>query len=554
MSSSDNKSSTKETAKQLNLLLKPCKDERADAIRLDDLRRLFSQQDMTPPTSDNTSSSSDAIQKWKLFLNQALQKMVVQLMERMKYRQTAVRTFWGILAACPAYSKCHQYPFVSLELLVKWVQSLPPHLDKSWQTMVESEFFHQYIDIQYYAYIVLTQLATDQYNRNRNDSDAAGVLYRLLMLLPQLKSQQQIDTGSFFISPPINGTPELEDDPSDDEDDDEEEEGSEDDDDDDASSSDNESEMQSPSTKRARTQTETSQIIRIFPFQHLRAHYKVMARAWFAILKLRLSTPHLHHALQTLPTNVLPLIPNPLRFSEFFVQAYDTKDSGVIPVLALDGLFFLILEQGLEYPNFYSSLYRILQPSMFHVKYRSRFLDLLIKCLTKNDMLPAHIVAAFVKRLLRAALTAPPSGCLVTLALTSNLLRKHPECACLIHRNQGREDTSVNDVYDAETDDPTLCRALESSLWELEALSAHYYPAVATLAQSIGREKEDAPFYEMSDFMAHTYKSLFDQERKRLEKKRKKVPLTFHKPKGLFVENDIFQGLLNLSETDEETS
>ena len=39
-------------------------------------------------------------------------------------------------------------------------------------------------------------------------------------------------------------------------------------------------------------------------------------------------------------------------------------------------------------------------------------------------MLPAYVVAAFCKKLLRLGLAGPPSGALFVLALVSNLIRK----------------------------------------------------------------------------------------------------------------------------------
>lgn len=90
--------------------------------------------------------------------------------------------------------------------------------------------------------------------------------------------------------------------------------------------------------------------------------------------------------------------------------------------------------------------------------------------------------------------------------------------------------------------------ALESSLWELSALSHHYYPAVVTLAKSIGTESETTPMHMIDDFLRHTYKSLFEQERKR--SKRRKVPLAFVEPKGLFSgEDDVLAGTVRLSPT-----
>lgn len=98
--------------------------------------------------------------------------------------------------------------------------------------------------------------------------------------------------------------------------------------------------------------------------------------------------------------------------------------------------------------------------------------------------------------------------------------------------------------------------ALESSLWELSALSQHYYPAVAALAKSVGTEDAKTPLHNMDDFLRHTYKSLFSQERKRGDgsKKRQKhlasTPLTFVKPKGLFTNNDLFCNMIAVTKAD----
>ena len=105
----------------------------------------------------------------------------------------------------------------------------------------------------------------------------------------------------------------------------------------------------------------------------------------------------------------------------------------------------------------------------------------------------------------------------------------------------------------------TRSPALESSLWELSALERHYPPAVSTLAKSVGTEDDSTtPMHDVEEFMAHTYKSLFDQERKRLggeggsaagraKNKRRKVALTFEEPAGLFGGEDVFGGSFKCS-------
>lgn len=99
-----------------------------------------------------------------------------------------------------------------------------------------------------------------------------------------------------------------------------------------------------------------------------------------------------------------------------------------------------------------------------------------------------------------------------------------------------------------------LSVALESSLWELSALQKHYHPAISALAKSCGTEDDKTLMYDMEDFMAHTYKSLFEQEKKRVEStsagkgaKKSRVSLTFVEPTGLFTKDDVFGDFLKCS-------
>ena len=109
----------------------------------------------------------------------------------------------------------------------------------------------------------------------------------------------------------------------------------------------------------------------------------------------------------------------------------------------------------------------------------------------------------------------------------------------------------MDDRFDADAPDPARTRALESSLWELAALGRHFHPAVAGLAKSVGTESDRTPMHDMDEFLLHTYKSLFETERKRMDpksKRQKAVPVTFEKPTGLFTPNDTFAGILSVPE------
>jgi U3 small nucleolar RNA-associated protein 19 len=533
--------SSAQTAQQIKILLKPVKDEKSDAARLDELRRLFGQLlqrgEFTlggaAPTTATTPSGAVA-QKWRAFLLKSFHTMVTQLQRTMEQdgRKSAVRTLFGVVAACPVSGAV---PYVNATLLEQWLKSLTKVQDlddKALRSMVQGEFLLPYRDVQYYAWVAIAKLAKDMYQQKQSGEGQHERLFQLLLMIPIPTNQKDLDSGTFIFTPPKHAVAK-----DDDDNDDTDEESDQDDDEQETSeeeASDEESEQDETSRKRKRASPAKA---RTFAFEQIKAHRKALSNAWLAILKLNLPTQALKQALVILP-QALSQVPEPLRFADFFMQAFDNR--GVLPVLALDGLFSLMTEHNLEYPVFYASLYSLLQPSLLYVKYRTRFFELLTKCLVRNQMLPAHIVASFCKRLLRISLSAPPPSILFCLALTGNLLRKHPECACLIHRST----TIDEDAFDAETDDPTQTRALESSLWELHALANHYYPSVTTLAKAIGTETATTPMYELPDFLAHTYKSLFDQERK--QQSRRKVALTFHEPKLLFGEHDVLTGIVSV--------
>ena len=78
-------------------------------------------------------------------------------------------------------------------------------------------------------------------------------------------------------------------------------------------------------------------------------------------------------------------------------------------------------------------LYKLFEPSILHVRYRARFFSL-ADLFLRSSMLPAYLAAAFIKRLARLALTAPTPGVCVCASFIFNLLRRHPSCACLLHR------------------------------------------------------------------------------------------------------------------------
>lgn len=565
------------------LLLRELPDDRADAARLDELRRVFAKlvQDGDLVLGASTSATaSSARARWQRFLRTSHDAFVEQLQDRIRRgKRTALRTLWGVVASSPTHSGSTRLVILlHVPLLVRWVRAVTalPVWDQSVHHMIQAEFVTPFRDVQYYLMMAIRRVAQEGYLRDQQqqqeqDNDQqqtdehqerfAQRLQQLLMLIPLATSQKDLDENVKAFLFPIPASATLEEEKN------EEDASSSGDDDDDSSDDDHgsvdaeessdegdddEGDSQ-PKAKRLKVQQERQRRKR-FAFERATAHARQWCRAWLAVLRLpQMPVSALKQALQFLPTHVLPHVRRPLLFADFFIQAYqhNSDGGGVIPILALDGLFVLMTQHGLEYPAYYKQLYKLVTPTLFYVRYRNRFFRLLDRSISRNDLLPARTVAAFCKRLLRSALRAPPAGILTALALTSNWLRKHTETAVLIHASSS---SSSSDPFDATQDDPAASNALHSSLWELQALSQHYLPAVVTLAAAVGSPEQDAtPLLDMEDFYQQSYHQLFEQERKR-QRKSKSTPLTFQPPAQLFASSDVFAGILDVPTTVETTT
>lgn len=264
----------------------------------------------------------------------------------------------------------------------------------------------------------------------------------------------------------------------------------------------------------------------------LQAHRQAFERMWLTFLKHQLPSGLYKKVLVILHDSILPHMNEPTLMIDFLTAAYGV--GGAISLLALNGLFILIHQHNLEYPDFYKKLYSLLDPSIYHVKYRARFFHLADLFLSSSH-LPAYLVAAFIKRLSRLALTAPPEALLMVIPFICNLFRRHPACKVLMHRPNGPQDLS-EDPYIMEQEEPSESRALESSLWELQSLQNHYYPdvaqAAAILNQSLSEIEDD-----ISGLLELSASELFDKE---IKKTSAKVPLEFVQARGLFgKKNDI---------------
>lgn len=166
---------------------------------------------------------------------------------------------------------------------------------------------------------------------------------------------------------------------------------------------------------------------------NLSSYKKVFTDAWMSFLSLQLDNSLYRQVLVKLEDKVIPHLIDPKILMDFLVDSYNI--GGVISILALNSLFVLIHKYNLDYPDFYKKLYSLFDAEIFHLKYRARFFYLADLFLMSTH-LPAYLVAAFIKRLSRLALRAPPYGVALIITFIGNLIRRHPNCKVLIHRKQ----------------------------------------------------------------------------------------------------------------------
>eukprot|EP00842_Homolaphlyctis_polyrhiza_P003115 jgi/Hompol1/3804/HPOL_003357-RA len=235
----------------------------------------------------------------------------------------------------------------------------------------------------------------------------------------------------------------------------------------------------------------------------LGVYKKAFSSCWLAYMRHPLSKQTYRAILESLHQQIIPHLTQPVLLMDFLVDAYNT--GGIVSLLALNGLFTLINEHNLDYPDFYKKLYQLLDLNLLHYKYRSRFFRLADLFLS-SAYLPAYLVASFVKRMARLCLFAPPGGIIMILPIIFNILKKHPSSIRLIHTRDSVIE-QIEDTYNFDEKDPAKCGAETSYLWEIVALKQHALQAVSGLAR-VFEDSLAKPPYDIEDFMDHTFKTV----------------------------------------------
>ncbi|CAG9467623.1 unnamed protein product [Pedinophyceae sp. YPF-701] len=263
------------------------------------------------------------------------------------------------------------------------------------------------------------------------------------------------------------------------------------------------------------------------------SHVRAFSGAWLALLRAPMPADIYCNVLAALHEAVIPAMANPLLLSDFLTRSLDR--GGITGMLALQGIFVLVTQHGLEYPKFYEKLYQLIQPSSLALRQRGQFFRLADMFLN-SPMVPAYSAASFAKKFARMALAAPPHGAMLCLAFVNNIVRRHPSLVALQHRaappaggNAGPP-WNGTDPFDPDATDPAEAGGVSSTLWEVEALQQHWLPQVAHMARQVmGKDLEDrrrASEIDVAPLAAASFAGLFQGEVGR--KLRRAVPVAYY--------------------------
>lgn len=275
---------------------------------------------------------------------------------------------------------------------------------------------------------------------------------------------------------------------------------------------------------------------------------KAMSDAWIEFLKLNIPFDCYRSLLTKLHDTIIPALIKPILLSDFLTHALNR--GGMDGMLALNGIFILVTQHGLEYPKFYERLYGLLNEDVFISKHRVRFFKL-ADIFLASPMVPAYTAAAFAKKFARLGIRGSPATAIIAIAFIHNIIRRHPSCVQILHRPQKPHAPSEGgvwegvDAYDEHEPNPADSKALESSLWELSVFRNHADPAVVQYCSVLDKDitnKIKHSEIDITEVLTLSYASLFDRE---IKKRLKSVPTSIYSgtregiPKSLFREEDM---------------
>lgn len=222
-------------------------------------------------------------------------------------------------------------------------------------------------------------------------------------------------------------------------------------------------------------------------------------KVWNVIIQWPHDETSHRQLLVLLLEKVLSFLDKPTMLTDYLMDSLDV--GGQISLLALQGIFILIHKHNMSYPNIYEKLYMMFEPEIFHMKFKPRLFHLADIFLT-SSYLPETLVAAFIKRLARLSLIAPPQDIIIILHFIGNLIIRHPGLKRLIcDRNSDGSREIAEDPFVMDEADPNKSQALQSSLWEIQLLRNHMLPSIAQVAKNISTQPLPGNEWDLGNFL-----------------------------------------------------
>eukprot|EP00026_Physarum_polycephalum_P002289 Phypoly_transcript_02295.p1 GENE.Phypoly_transcript_02295~~Phypoly_transcript_02295.p1 ORF type:complete len:594 (+),score=127.32 Phypoly_transcript_02295:1088-2869(+) len=298
-----------------------------------------------------------------------------------------------------------------------------------------------------------------------------------------------------------------------------------------------EEEKEKKDTKKMKSEAAKLFFLDDYSMNSVAAMKKRYTESWLKFLNLELSKDMLKQILNHMNL-ILPLLSNAFLMMDFLNKCY--ARGGVFSILALNGIFIEITKFNLDFPHFYKRLYALFDTGLLHTKYRGNFFKLASRFMF-SKYLPSYTAAAFVKKVMRLALTASPAGVMLAMAFAHNVMQIHPSTQVLLHRTPLTTEggkapvllihTSIgSDPFDSTNTNPAKCSAINSSLWELLPFMNHQSPTVAKMAQAF-RGPLDQPPYDFEELSGASYATMFTAE---IREPNRSHPVNFVPKKSLF--------------------
>ena len=258
-----------------------------------------------------------------------------------------------------------------------------------------------------------------------------------------------------------------------------------------------------PSTRANKSHQEEDDEMKRFMCKEIKFEVNVLRRdinkVWSVVAQWNHDEVSQRQLLVLLLEKIIPYHDKPTMLTDYLMDSLDL--GGATALLAFQGIFVLIHKYNMSYPNIYDKLYMMFEPEIFHMKYKPRLFHLADIFLT-STYLPETLVAAFIKRLARLALVAPPQDIIVILYFIGNLIIRHPGLKKMICDPSGSEQREISeDPFIMDESDPNKSQAIQSSLWEIQLLRNHMLPNVAQAAKNIMTQPLPRQEWDLANYL-----------------------------------------------------